>query len=226
MLVAILGGPSGALAQVPEESSLKPVDGLLVVGAAALHFAPDLFDLNPDPPDCLPCDPSTVPAFDRWAIAEPRKAAARLSDAMLIGLGVGTLLDLAQRQPNGVVHAAATVESAAVAGGLTTLLKAVIGRPRPILYTEAALSLEDPAAARVSMPSGHTSTAVALATSYVLAGSRTGRGSPGVLQIGVLAAAAIVGGLRVASASHFPSDVVAGAAVGVGSAFLVEAIRF
>ncbi len=219
MLVAILGGPSGALAQVPEESSLKPVDGLLVVGAAALHFAPDLFDLNPDPPDCLPCDPSTVPAFDRWAIAEPRKAAARLSDAMLIGLGVGTLLDLAQRQPK-------TVESAAVAGGLTTLLKAVIGRPRPILYTEAALSLEDPAAARVSMPSGHTSTAVALATSYVLAGSRTGRGSPGVLQIGVLAAAAIVGGLRVASASHFPSDVVAGAAVGVGSAFLVEAIRF
>ncbi len=109
---------------------------------------------------------------------------------------------------------------------MTTLLKAVIGRPRPILYTEAALSLEDPAAARVSMPSGHTSTAVALATSYVLAGSRTGRGSPGVLQIGVLAAAAIVGGLRVASASHFPSDVVAGAAVGVGSAFLVEAIRF
>jgi membrane-associated phospholipid phosphatase len=202
------------------------VDGLLVVGAAALHFAPELFNLKPDPPDCLPCDPSGVPWFDRWAIAEPRADLSAVSDVLLLGLGAFTLVDLAQRQPNGFEHAAATLESAAVAGGLTTLLKAVIGRPRPILYTDAALSLDDPAAARVSMPSGHTSTAVALAASYVLAGSRTGRGTPGALQLGTIAAAAIVGGLRIASASHFPSDVVAGAAVGVGSSFVVEAIRF
>ncbi len=67
-----------------------------------------------------------------------------------------------------------------------------------------------------------SSIAFALATSYLLsrvAPSRTAR-------VGAIAAATAAAVLRVASARHFPSDVVGGAAVEVGSAVLVHSIRF
>ncbi len=202
------------------------MDGLLIVGAAALNFAPDLFNLNPGPPDCLPCDPDNVPFFDRWAIAEPRQTWDRMSTALLLGITAVTTLDLARREPNRIVQLAALVESAAVAAGLTNFLKAATARNRPVLYTEAARDLADPAGSRLSWPSGHTSTAFALATSYVLNMSRVEEPAPKSLQIGVMAAAAMVGALRVAAARHFPSDVVSGAALGIGTAFVVHEIRF
>lgn len=226
MLVAILGAPRGGSAQVAEESALKPVDGFLLAGAAALHFAPDLFHFTPGPPACLPCDPANVPFFDRWAIAEPRATWDHMSTVWLLGIGSVTALDLARRKPHRTAQLAALVESASLAAGLTSFLKAVTARNRPVLYTDAALELADPAGDRLSWPSGHTATAFALATSYVLSMSRVEESSPVALQIGVMVAAAIVGGLRVAAARHFPSDVVSGAAIGIGTAFIVHEIRF
>jgi membrane-associated phospholipid phosphatase len=226
LLVAILGAPSSGSAQVAEDSTLKPVDGLLIVGAAALNFAPDLFNFKPGPPECLPCDPASVPFFDRWAIAEPRKTWDHMSTALLLGLTAVTTLDPARREPNRIVQLAVLVESASVAAGLTHFLKAATARNRPVLYTGAALDLADPAESRLSWPSGHTSTAFAVATSYVLSMSRVDDPAPKGLQIGVMAAAAMVGGLRVAAGRHFPSDVVSGAAVGIGTAFVVHEIRF
>ena len=86
----------------------------------------------------------------------------------------------------------------------------------------SAASGINPADVRPSFPSGHSAIAFALATSYLLsrvAPSRTAR-------VGAIAAATAAAVLRVASPRPFPSDVVGGAAVEVGSAVLVHSIRF
>ena len=77
-----------------------------------------------------------------------------------------------------------------------------------------------------SMPSGHTSTAFALATSYWLSRRNLTKDDRLWLRWALMAGAAGVGVLRVAAGKHHPSDVLIGAGVGVVSAILVYEIKF
>jgi undecaprenyl-diphosphatase len=154
-------------------------------------------------------------------VAEPRDGWSALSDGLVLALAAATWWDMARSNSAGRPHVVASVESAALAVGATNFLKELIDRPRPIFYTDLALEL-DPADHDPSFPSGHTAVAFAVATSYVLSKSSPGTAA----RIGALAVAATVGAFRVASARHFPSDVVGGAALGVGSALLVHTIKF
>lgn len=223
-IMASLAVPNGLQAQPPTGPAVELVD-LVVAGAATvLWMTPGLAELNRGAPGCLPCSRDKVPFFDRWAIAEPRGTVDDLSTAVLLGLGAGIAWDLNRHTDDPLAAGTAAAVSTWLAVGGTTLLRAAVARNRPVLYTAGAVELEDPGESRRSWPSRHAAGAFALATSYLLS-HRNGRTSPGV-RAAIVTAAVLVGGLRVAAAEHFPSDVLSGAALGVGSAFAVHALRF
>ncbi|MES2397263.1 MAG: phosphatase PAP2 family protein [Bacteroidota bacterium] len=102
--------------------------------------------------------------------------------------------------------------SLAIAAGITTGLKYTVKRERPFITYPAidkAMNAGSP-----SFPSGHTSDAFATATSlslafpkwYIIASSFVWAGS--------------VGYSRMDLGVHYPSDVLAGAAIGAGTSYL------
>ncbi len=228
MLLATLAVPRGAWGQTTATETFTRTDAVIVGLSAGLYWAPGVLGIEAGPPDCLPCDRANLPFFDRFSVAEVRPFWDDLSTVLLSGLAAATWLDLIVTEPGAREAARAQVvasaESAFLAVGVTALLKDVVGRNRPVLYSDGAAGIVDPAGQTRSWPSGHTSAAFALATSYVLSKSRRGTGI--AARVGVLGVAAATGILRVVAARHFPSDVVSGAAIGIGSAFLIHAIRF
>lgn len=221
LLLASLAPPQPAAAQ-PSEEPAPGVRDLVFFGAAAgMYLAPGLLGIDGRQVDCVPCDSGSVPFFDRWAIAEPRPFWSHASTGLLGAIAAVTWWDLAKHDPAGRSKILASAESAAIAAGVTVLVQEVIGRDRPVFYTDAGRGI-DPADVRPSFPSGHSAIAFALVTSYLLSRATPSR----TARVGAIAAAATVAVLRVAAARHFPSDVVGGAAVGMGSALLVHSIRF
>ncbi len=134
------------------------------------------------------------------------------------------LLNYRRSEPPG--PAVKLVQSAALALGTVELTKAVAARSRPVLYTDLAAKYRDELDSRRSWPSGHSATAAALATSYIL--DLAGRGSAGAAwrRWAAGSAAAAVGIMRVAAGRHFPSDVLGGLAMGILSAVAVHRIEF
>ena len=223
LLFTVLALPEPAWGQATGAPDFASVDLALVGVAGAMFLVPEVLDITPDPPSCLPCARTDLPLFDRWVVRSHRQLWDDMSGGLVLGLAAATWIDLAFGRGGRPGHAMASAESAAIAVSLTLLLQRAIGRNRPVLYTGDAVELSDPAGQRRSWPSGHTATAFALATSYALSQSRSR--SP-ALRYGALAVAGLVGGLRVAAARHFPSDAVGAAAVGIGSALLVHQLRF
>jgi membrane-associated phospholipid phosphatase len=107
--------------------------------------------------------------------------------------------------------------STAAAGATTIALKAVVGRSRP---SEAPDDSDDarPFSGHTSFPSGHTALAFALARS--LDRETDARWIPAV----AYPVAALVGWSRVRSESHWTSDVVVGAALGMWTADKMETL--
>jgi membrane-associated phospholipid phosphatase len=99
-----------------------------------------------------------------------------------------------------------------IASILSTALKYSINRDRPFVtypFIEKATLADSP-----SFPSGHTSTAFATATSLSMAFPKWYVIAPSYLWAGT------VGYSRMQLGVHYPSDVLAGAILGSGSAFL------
>jgi membrane-associated phospholipid phosphatase len=118
---------------------------------------------------------------------------------------------------------------AVLAYGASELVKSVVRQPRGCW--ELVEVAHCPAAGDWSFPSNHTAIAFALAAAVVVAGApavrslgaRTPRHAVVARPVDVVlwvvlpvALAVVVGAARVAQGAHFPHDVVAGAAVGVG----------
>jgi membrane-associated phospholipid phosphatase len=110
------------------------------------------------------------------------------------------------------------------------LLKSVFDRPRPYAYND------DPAIPRAellrqsavrSFPSSHTANAFASAVFLGTVYGKTHPGSSGRawVWVGSLAAATTTGVLRVVAGRHFPTDVVAGAAIGSAAGWLVPKLH-
>lgn len=109
--------------------------------------------------------------------------------------------------------AMASLLSGALAGGVALAAKSLLGRPRPltVLRHKAAgpNDFRGPfhGAAWESFPSGHTATSLGAAVPLVLAAPEIGV-PVACLSIGI-------GGSRLAGLNHYPSDVIAGATLGL-----------
>ena len=213
-------------AQQPAPHRLKAADVLLAAGAAGAYLAPHIFSLNEHPPSCAPCDPRSVPGFDRWAIAEPRTLPDVTSSGLVVALAGLEALDLARAGPDHYAEVAYVAESSAWALGAAEVVKAIVARKRPVLYTAEAPAAAASLESQRSFPSGHAAVAFALATSFFLVPRAGARPLPAWHKWAALATAVSIGALRVAAAKHFPSDVLGGAALGVVSAVTVRAVRF
>jgi len=112
------------------------------------------------------------------------------------------------------IQAATTL---AISQSITYGLKSLLGRERPYNILKNlntfGIILKD-----YSFPSGHTSASFSLATTIAL--------NKPVLSVLVLTIALIVGISRVYLGVHYPTDVVAGMVLGVGSAVLVHLYIF
>jgi hypothetical protein len=97
-------------------------------------------------------------------------------------------------------------EVMAVTGVLTTSLKFLVGRTRP-------------GGGMRSFPSGHASMAFAAA-------SLIDDNSGGAFGVGAYGLAGLTGYSRIESGKHFPSDVLAGAAIGILSAQVLDALHW
>jgi len=154
-----------------------------------------------------------------------RPQAARISDG-LIGVGAILLPVTLFTALNGSARGqalAVCAQSMVMNLNITQTLKHSFRRPRPYLYDPqtptALLGHKD---ARLSFPSGHSSTAFCLATSLSLA-LRTYDVNLSIrrnITAGAFALAGTTAILRVVAAKHYPGDVLAGAALGTGIALL------
>ncbi len=105
-----------------------------------------------------------------------------------------------------------------ISGLVAQVMKNIFNLPRPKLYFEAGQYLQYvdgvTLANHSSFPSGHTATAFAIATVFVLMMKNK---KPQVL---ILIAAALVGYSRIYLAQHFLLDIIVGALIGSGSGIL------
>lgn len=224
LMAGALALPKPLAAQAAPPRAVRPADIASVAVATGLAVSPRLFGWGRNSVPCAPCDPGSLPAFDRWAVHAPIPAWATGSHFALAGLGTFVLVDVARRE-NGAAYAVAAVQAALWAEGLTEVLKAAVGRARPVLYTDGATAAAGNGDNLRSFPSGHTSVAFAFATTYWLA-RKDLTGRPGVVGWLGFVAAAGVGVMRVAAGRHFPSDVLGGAVLGTASGLIVHAVKF
>jgi len=104
------------------------------------------------------------------------------------------------------------LSSFAINVGFTYTLKKIINRPRPS-EIDPRFTVLTPAASR-SFPSGHTAEAFSLATTLTLLHPKW------YVIIPSYTFAGLVGYSRMYLGAHYPSDVIAGAVVGAGAAWL------
>lgn len=123
----------------------------------------------------------------------------------------------ATRRPTARRTALRGVASLAVASAtVNTLGKRAVRRARPILDTVPMVRQLHTQPLTTSFPSGHAASAAAFAAGLALESPRWGAA--------VAPLAAAVAFSRIYTGVHYPSDVLAGAALGVGAAFAVRGL--
>lgn len=205
-------------------------DGAVVAAGLSAALVPMLWPNTFAHATCAPCDPAALWSVDRSTVGPLRAAAGAFSTGTLgLEAVLGTLFLASSRRGEGTAALAedATIiaQAVTVTAAVTEWAKILIHRPRPFLYMQTATG---PVAADdgQSMPSSHTSVAFAAAAAYASVLHRRGLAGHDKLQIGVLfAAAATTGILRVVAHEHFPTDVVAGAALGFAIGWTIPALH-
>lgn len=184
------------------------------------------------PEEIATLDPLDVNSFDRSATTRYSPQAAALSDIFMYSSVVAplslSLTETGSKEPLTVttMH----LETLLLNGGVTYLMKNLFRRTRPFVYNDDARipdSLRMSRTARRSFPSGHTSTAFAsmvfLATVY--GKMNPDSSSKDLVWAGCLATASVTGYLRYAAGYHYPTDILAGAALGAFTGWLVPQLH-
>lgn len=163
-----------------------------------------------------PCDPSTLNALDRKTVGYHSDTAGTVSDvstvAIVAALPLLDWLDVGTTRALGediVVYG----ETLAIGSVIQNVVNFAVGRPRPRTYAGDPDSLHQPEG-YLSFYAGHVSTVVGA----LAAGAYTVRRRHGELVWPWLVAAALSGSVaveRIAAGYHFPTDVAAGAAMGL-----------
>ncbi len=114
-------------------------------------------------------------------------------------------------------NACVTLAAEAITSGITTALKYSVNRERPfITYPDINRKIS---AGSPSFPSGHTSNAFATATSVSLGYPKWYVIAPSFAWAGTVAWS------RMELGVHYPSDVLVGALIGAGSAWVTHAVN-
>jgi len=221
--LSFFAGPSSAAGPFPYELDAG-TDAAVVFGTGVVYGLTWWLDRDFRPftqEEARGMDRSGIPALDRYASRRWSPSLARTSDVLYTGQMVLPLAliagDSGSRRPwpLAVMH----LETVLLTRGVTHVFKNAFDRTRPFVFNEDAavpLEMKTSHMARKSFPSGHTSHAFA---TMVYLGTVFGELHPDSphrdLVWGLcLGTATATGALRVASGRHFPSDVVAGAALG------------
>lgn len=148
-------------------------------------------------------NPNSDRAFESFS-----KATYPISAAIPIGIfGIGLIKKDKNLQSQGLATGAGLVVSL----GTSYVLKKIVARPRPAekyAFIHPSIIETDP-----SFPSGHTTAAFSAATSLSLTARKWYVVVPAYLWAGTVAYS------RLHSGVHYPSDVLAGALIGAGSAW-------
>jgi membrane-associated phospholipid phosphatase len=176
------------------------------------------------------CDPATLNWLDRHVAGRYHPGWSTWSDIGVYSLhalaAAGILIDDGLRAGlNDLVVVAEATLMASAASGIST---ASTGRPRPYMYgTEAPLAVRESGDGGLSYFSGHASTAFAVSTATFVTLHRLHPDDrwPWLVLAGGSVAAGFVGATRVLAGQHFPTDVLAGAAVGAAFGLLVPALH-
>lgn len=216
--------PLNAQASSSDPAAIRAGDVVAIGAGTVIALLPRVLGVGSETVQCAPCEPRTIPAFDRWVVQEPKTAWGRASDILLVGLALFAATSTATEDTAGA-HLVGMVEAGVWTVAATEWVKAGVGRARPVMYTERAVVAASDRNNLRSFPSGHTSLAFAVATSYWLA-RRDLTGSPGAASWVAVGAAAGVGAFRILAGKHFLSDVVAGALLGIAGGAAVHAIKF
>src|SRR6266566_3850072 len=158
--VVVMSLPARATpAQAPPPARSGPTwaDAGWVAAAGVLYVLPGALGLPQGAPSCAPCDPATLPGFDRWAVRPVVHAAAVASSAALLGVAGWTALAGLQGLPadRWRDNVARFAEATSWTAASTEWLKVLVRRKRPVLYTSDAVAAAADRDNQKSLPSGH-----------------------------------------------------------------------
>jgi hypothetical protein len=202
---------------------------LMLVGAGTASAFLVLDDSGRGPACAPVCDASKINAFDRPAAGLYDEGWSSVGDiGVFATMAVPPLLVfLDEGLENGANDNLVIVEAALISAALQVSLSYAIERPRPRVYSdEAPLAERTDANAARSFYSGHVAETMAVTVAGMRTFQRLGKPATAwaVLGAGTLGTG-FVGVARVASGGHFPSDVLAGAAVGAGVGLALPALH-
>ena len=228
VILGLVVAPPPIVAQEP--AAQYPVtwaDAVSVGTASALYVLPGALGLPHGRPSCEPCDPSTLPGVDRWALRPVSTTGDAASDVVLAGVAGFTALAGLHGLPAQQWHGnfAVFASTASWTAASTEWLKVLVRRKRPVLYTSAAVAAASDPESQQSLPSLHTSLGFAAATSYLVIARRQRLPHRTRNALLLYAGALGVAVLRVAAGKHFPTDVAASAALGTGIGWIVPTIH-
>jgi membrane-associated phospholipid phosphatase len=179
------------------------------------------------PADCAPrCPRSELPGFDQFAAGRFDRDARLVSD-LTVAITISAA-GLTAGLDGGLVHFVVAAEAVLVSSAITVMTAMAVQRPRPLVYSERApLDDRTSGGATLSFPSGHTSNAFAatLALFHGMHAREPDSALPWVLLSVGLALSSTIGVSRVLAGDHFPSDVLAGAAIGTSIGWVVPALH-
>jgi undecaprenyl-diphosphatase len=209
--------------------ALNPAVDLSFAGAAiGLNLVPFIVDKTAGAPELPPFDPATVWGFDRAFMAPYNGSLDTLSDITQFAAFFAPAALAAAPVGDWVTIGTMYLETALLAWGLKETGKTLIARARPYLYAEGYPDDSDTREDWFdSFPSGHTSMAFAGAgfASYTFAAYFPDSPWRWVVIGGSYGFALSTAILRVASGSHFASDVIVGALVGSAVGFVVPMLH-
>jgi membrane-associated phospholipid phosphatase len=226
LLLSVAAAPP-ARADSDEVYEFRPKVDVPVMTVSAVLGLSYLLNDELAPPHCAPrCAPGALPAFDRATAGRYDRNAGTVSDvAILLTLTGGALtagLD------GGLVDVLIAVQAVLVSSAITVPMTMAVRRPRPFVYGEkASLDERNSGGAALSFPSGHVANAfaAALAAFHGVHARHPDSSLPWlVLGVGLALSTTVAFG-RVLGGEHFPSDVVAGAAIGSAVGWLVPELH-
>ena len=230
-LVPVLVPPSDPQPHLPAYQLKWQYDVPLLVLAGIVGIG-RMFRSDGAPAYCAVsgCDPNGLNALDRHYAGQYQPQWNQRGDLLIYGIegaSLATLL-LAESVKNGLNDVVVIAESTIVASVAAGIVSPMAGRPRPLVYgTTAPASVRENGTSGLSFFSGHTATAFGAVVSTFVTVHRLHPDDfwPYYVLLGGVAIASFEGYTRVLSGSHFPTDVIAGAAAGTMIGILIPAMH-